>query len=487
MKHLFYQLFICLIGISAVHAQMPSNKKIYIKGTADARTELTLSLRSELLAEPGTKSIATDEEEQEFILSYDIYGYGEYFLKWGEEQIAFYAEPNDTIQVSCKNKRLVYVSSSNLNGEVYQQLRESFPSYAVAVTGKPGPEVLTLAKTLEEDREKREEALEKLIKQNNLSESYINFERNQSYYTAAMLNMMYKAYVKPRYFEYEPKTGSTAFDGIGCKKLIKKILPEYSLKSPYPEAIHSESYHKYLRFMYIFSSPGYTDLPTPRGNAAQAMKALTKEHYDEQGAQVLIYYTLAYATSNTKVYDMLYGQLHTAITIPLLKDKLKVSDQKMMENKEKNKVTKSLPKPLIVTDDLAKKKDFNAYFSQFDGKTVYLDIWATWCRGCIAQFDAGKLLHHKIMAEGYGDEVAFVSFCVKVEDDGIDNWKQVIDKFQLSGIHLRKSSYLTINLDFKVREFPTYAIRKPNGTWVLADSPRGRAYEQIVEAVAGGE
>jgi thiol-disulfide isomerase/thioredoxin len=63
------------------------------------------------------------------------------------------------------------------------------------------------------------------------------------------------------------------------------------------------------------------------------------------------------------------------------------------------------------------------------GKVIYLDIWATWCMPCRAQFPKAEEL--KIYFEG--KDVAFVYVST---DTDKNKWKKFVNDKKLNGIHL---------------------------------------------------
>ncbi len=62
------------------------------------------------------------------------------------------------------------------------------------------------------------------------------------------------------------------------------------------------------------------------------------------------------------------------------------------------------------------------------GKVVLIDIWATWCKDCIAGIPKVKKLHEKYEK----DLVEFVFLSV---DKQTDKWKKGIKKYNLPGQH----------------------------------------------------
>ncbi|HMP30265.1 MAG TPA: TlpA disulfide reductase family protein [Saprospiraceae bacterium] len=69
--------------------------------------------------------------------------------------------------------------------------------------------------------------------------------------------------------------------------------------------------------------------------------------------------------------------------------------------------------------------------SDFKGKLVYIDIWATWCGPCIKQMPALK----EIIKEYEGKNIAFVVISVDDKKD-YAKWKKMVPVYNVGGTHL---------------------------------------------------
>ncbi len=104
---------------------------------------------------------------------------------------------------------------------------------------------------------------------------------------------------------------------------------------------------------------------------------------------------------------------------------------------------------------------FKALAAAFPGKTVYIDLWATWCTPCKAQFAYNKEL--KALLKKQGVEALYISIDRLQEEP---RWKEMIRYYDLQGHHLRASDALMKDLrdifgeKNKTLYIPRYAILK---------------------------
>ena len=92
--------------------------------------------------------------------------------------------------------------------------------------------------------------------------------------------------------------------------------------------------------------------------------------------------------------------------------------------------------------------------SQFKGKVVLLDFWASWCSPCIA--DLGTL--RKIKAQVAAQSVVFLNVSL---DENEAAWKQAIAKHQIQGVHVRSEQVARAYYD--VGSLPRYYLVNPQG------------------------
>ena len=114
--------------------------------------------------------------------------------------------------------------------------------------------------------------------------------------------------------------------------------------------------------------------------------------------------------------------------------------------------------------------------SDFKGKYVYIDVWATWCGPCKVEIPYLKKLESK-----YHDRnIEFVS--ISVDDDrrsgtmekAHTDWKKMVTEKELMGVQLFTGNGWEADFvkNYKVNGIPRFILIAPDGTIVDADAPR---------------
>ncbi len=69
---------------------------------------------------------------------------------------------------------------------------------------------------------------------------------------------------------------------------------------------------------------------------------------------------------------------------------------------------------------------FNEILTKHEGKTLLIDVWASWCKDCIKGMPKVKTLQEN------NTDVVYVFLSL---DKSMDSWKRGIDKYQVEGDH----------------------------------------------------
>lgn len=112
--------------------------------------------------------------------------------------------------------------------------------------------------------------------------------------------------------------------------------------------------------------------------------------------------------------------------------------------------------------------------SDFKGKAVYVDFWATWCIPCCLQIP-----FMKVLAEKYADDPRIE--CISVSFDGsLDDWKGMLEVDMPSWPQFcTQDSGKSIMADYGFRAIPRFMLFDKDGRIVTANAPRPQEYDEI--------
>ena len=107
--------------------------------------------------------------------------------------------------------------------------------------------------------------------------------------------------------------------------------------------------------------------------------------------------------------------------------------------------------------------------SDFRGKVVYVDVWATWCGPCNAEIP-----HLIKLEEAYHNNpnIVFMSVSVDKQKD-FEKWKQMLKDKGMGGVQLFSGDRSDeIMKPYKITGIPRFMLFDKDGRVVDADAPR---------------
>lgn len=128
--------------------------------------------------------------------------------------------------------------------------------------------------------------------------------------------------------------------------------------------------------------------------------------------------------------------------------------QKVIDERIKRKTDHiSIPKILGTT-----LNGDTVHISQFKGKLVYIDVWASWCGPCISAFESLPPLIEKTK----GKDIMFI--CLNIDDQD-KAWRAVVAKKRLDVLHVRasKEDSKRIRTMLNINSIPRYILIGKNG------------------------
>ena len=127
--------------------------------------------------------------------------------------------------------------------------------------------------------------------------------------------------------------------------------------------------------------------------------------------------------------------------------------------------TVRVPAPAFTLKDLDGKE---VSLSDFKGKVVYLDIWATWCPPCMAEIAYSKPLKEKYKNN---PDIIFLNLSV---DANQEKWKKVVAKKKIAGININSLKGMEANVltNYHADYIPKYVLIDRVGNIVELDAKR---------------
>ncbi len=114
----------------------------------------------------------------------------------------------------------------------------------------------------------------------------------------------------------------------------------------------------------------------------------------------------------------------------------------------------------------------------FRSKYIFIDLWASWCMPCRAEFTHNKKLND-LLANYPNVEKLYLSI-----DDHKNNWEETIKAMRLSGSHLLATTQLIDELKKEIYNsesitVPRYVLLSPEGAVINNDLPRPSSIDDL--------
>jgi len=114
-------------------------------------------------------------------------------------------------------------------------------------------------------------------------------------------------------------------------------------------------------------------------------------------------------------------------------------------------------------------KDNDVSFTDFRGKIVYIDVWATWCAPCKQEIPFLKELEEEFK----GEDIVFVS--ISLDKPNVHKkWKKFVKEQELTGIQLFADNAFDSKIakDYKISAIPRFMLFDKQGIIINADAQR---------------
>lgn len=118
--------------------------------------------------------------------------------------------------------------------------------------------------------------------------------------------------------------------------------------------------------------------------------------------------------------------------------------------------------------------------SDFRGKYVYIDMWATWCAPC-----KRELPHLKVLEERFRDaQIVFVGLSI---DGQKENWEKMVRSGEMCGIQLYVGPRSSFQQAYNIAGIPRFILLDKEGRIISNDMSRPSAEEtvSVLESLEG--
>jgi thiol-disulfide isomerase/thioredoxin len=150
------------------------------------------------------------------------------------------------------------------------------------------------------------------------------------------------------------------------------------------------------------------------------------------------------------------------------------------QNFIQRRISNEKAKPSLVNtiSELASKQYIGEIFKDIENKckdkVIYIDVWGTWCGGCVNALQYTAKLHNKLPSKDF----EFVYLCLMSDDD---DWAKIRKKYKLKGLHylLDKKQYVEMGDLLNIYGIPRYIIIDKEGK--IVDANAKPPYSSVVQ------
>ncbi|MCC6287194.1 MAG: TlpA family protein disulfide reductase [Chitinophagaceae bacterium] len=488
-------LFVLLYVVLTVVAQKPqATIELKVAGLEEGLVNVLLPVNHTIFW--GAMRIDTIRGKKPLVIALNENQTGFVSIDVFNREIKLFIQKGDALRITIDEdyaENPVIIEGNNREGQLQLTKAELLYPGSLIMRYKNDTTAALLQKHVEEDKQVRLNVFKLLFEQRKIDKAFYDFViLTLDYYHASLISEVIAGKYAATTLEKDNPFYKPVFPA-DFGMLWEKIYKQYAVNNPL--ALQTFGYSdKFNTYAGDYIS-GYLGWQKNKQGGAPALltdpAADMKEMFDRiqhnmqpavaEFVQADLLYSSLRLEENYKTLGLLYNDFrrrypqsaYTAFIQPLA-DKAIAYDKK---------VNQAFTPDQKIIPDYASVNSFRDLMLPFNGKTVYIEFWATWCITCKDQFDNEAELHQYLQSKGV--EHLFVS--VDVENKEAE-WKELIKYFDLRGNHIKANERLTRDLsrifwNGKGYALPLYVIIDAEGKIVEADAlapaDRKKLYQQI--------
>lgn len=467
------RFFVLFCSFMLTGALVSAQKTTTIKGKITNPAGETVSVRyvSNPLTGKDESVKATLNENGEFEMSLELVSPVAASFAHGDETSGMYLHPGDDLIISLNPEEFDETISYEGKGAAYNNFKAAYflkfsdDSFYTEQREKMKELDGTAFKVYAQEMfESKKAFLDKWKEEHSLSDEFITHMHTDFLYTQAIEFFQYPSYHK---YLNKPQEGETA-DIKPLPSDYYAFLEEIPVQNE--AALASSSYQQYIsQFINHKYGELYKGISNPDHSSwiktqMYLSKILLEGKVEEYMTASMLKSALRYGdpTSIVEEYKA-FIEAHPA-HIPVLEPQFK-------------KVLALAPGNKAPDFTLVNLEGNKVALSDFQGKVVYMDFWASWCGPCIAEIPSAKKLkeHYK-----GNKDVVFLYVSVDTDEKA---WRNIIEKKELTGVHLYADGWEVASEKYNVGGIPSYFLINKDGTIAAYQAPRPSSGEKLTSLI----
>ena len=411
------------------------------------------------------------------------------YVSTGKRYENVFVEPGEEVTLkadySNKKKLLVFEGRNAVGNLLLSSLNRTFYQQKARAYFKKDSTVAGIWKGVRQDMDKETLQFDSLMKLKQITPAFYKYAVTgvkyyyASVYGAAIYNDYYRTRYNPKHPEYK------AVMHPDYVKAWPEVYKLFSVNNP--DALVTEDFYAFASDYVLWYKVAYA-----RGTSVVKLEEMTPQNrhqinyaaFEANFTGPVLEYLLAhyiFDEAMQKDFNPELLKLFVKFTHRFPQSKYTVfltplTDEIMAYQ------TKSLQPSAdqVILDEAF--LDFDDVLAAFKDKTVYVDLWATWCGPCKAEFEFNPGLKAHLKARDM--EILYLS----MDKDAVDKqWREMIRYYGLGGNHIRTNDKLRQDIinrfyDGKGYSIPRYMLIK-NGKILndaaLQPSDKDKLYQQI--------